>query len=340
MRCPSLSICIPTYNREIFLRESILGILNQINSTSRHYIEICISDNASTDGTEVLVAELKESTDIAIVYSKNDRNIGADLNFIQAVSLASGEYCWLMGSDDVAVMGSIEFLLDDIKSGCDVYLFNRIDCDINLRPLRKRWWINKNIKTTTFDLSNRSDFNRYANNANSIGALFSYLSSIVFKREKWRNIEIRPEFLGTSYIHVFVLCSFIKDGCRLKYIDSHMVYSRGDNDSFLEQGNNGIVNRIMLDINGYSMICNSIFQNSVNYSKAVLKILHAERPQFKTIAVLRLRSEDQDWPSICCKLRKAGYNAVVIWLIEIMRFLLPLTRAIFREVIYKSRLIQ
>ena len=337
MRQPAISICIPTFNRKNCLRETILGILSQVDSANRDYIEICISDNASTDGTELLVADLQKNAVVNIVYSKHQSNLGADLNFIKVVSLASGEYCWLMGSDDVAVPGSINSLLNEIKSRCDIYLINRIDCDIRLQPINKRWWLKPSVKTSVFNLSNSLEFGRYAHNANSTGALFSYLSSIIFKRQKWQEIEICPEFLKTSYVHVFVLCSFIKSGCLLKYIDSHLVNSRGGNDSFLKPDNDGVVNRIMLDINGYSMICEKLFQDSNEYSKGVLRILHAERPQLKTISVLRLRSKPQDWPGIAAKLREAGYQSAFIWLIQVLESILPFLQFIYRKVWVKTK---
>ncbi|EBH2219729.1 glycosyltransferase, partial [Salmonella enterica] len=45
-----ISFCIPTYNRKEYLEE----LLNSINNQEKFNldIEICISDNASTDGTE------------------------------------------------------------------------------------------------------------------------------------------------------------------------------------------------------------------------------------------------------------------------------------------------
>lgn len=48
---PLLSICIPTYNRSTYLRESIESIIHQSEFISGD-VEIVISDNASTDNTE------------------------------------------------------------------------------------------------------------------------------------------------------------------------------------------------------------------------------------------------------------------------------------------------
>ena len=52
-----LSICIPTYNREPFLRELLNSIVEQANPTD---VQIAISDNASSDKTKELVDEFKK----------------------------------------------------------------------------------------------------------------------------------------------------------------------------------------------------------------------------------------------------------------------------------------
>ncbi|HHC1975330.1 TPA: glycosyltransferase family 2 protein, partial [Salmonella enterica] len=48
-----ISFCIPTYNRKEYLEE----LLNSINNQEKFNldIEICISDNASNDGTEEMI---------------------------------------------------------------------------------------------------------------------------------------------------------------------------------------------------------------------------------------------------------------------------------------------
>ena len=57
MKKKLLSICIPTYNRKVFLKENIDAILSQVTPGFEDLIELCISDNASDDGTLELLKE-------------------------------------------------------------------------------------------------------------------------------------------------------------------------------------------------------------------------------------------------------------------------------------------
>jgi len=319
METPRLSVCIPTYNRCKYLAETIASITSQVASADASKIEICISDNASTDGTDVLIQNLQGHTPVRIVYSRNDTNLGADANYLRAIELASGDYCWYMGSDDIAVPGSLARFLREIDEEHDIYLCNRIDCDIEMTFIRNRYWLDTSIRSEVFDFTEPAQFRRYAEHSKSVGALFGYLSSIVFKRKKWQAVTIDPVFMGTAYSHVYMLLSFMRTGCKLKYFSEHLVKSRGGNDSFWAPSNDGIIQRIMIDIDGYLLLAERLFSSSPVHFNGVLRILRAERPAVKTLSVLRLRTDENVWKQISKRFEKAGYSTLVIHLIGIMK---------------------
>ncbi|MEI6774123.1 MAG: glycosyltransferase family 2 protein [bacterium] len=70
---PLLSICIPTYNRQEYLKQCLDSIVNQ-KGFDTEKIEIVISDNASPDKTNLLVKEYQKKYK-NITYSRNDQNI-------------------------------------------------------------------------------------------------------------------------------------------------------------------------------------------------------------------------------------------------------------------------
>ena len=70
-----LTIAIPTYNRKDLLERCLNSIIPQMDKD----IEIFISDNASSDGTEEMVREKFNYPFIR--YRKNEENIGSDRNF-------------------------------------------------------------------------------------------------------------------------------------------------------------------------------------------------------------------------------------------------------------------
>src|SRR5262245_29387757 len=80
---PRLSVGVPVYNGEAFLRETLESILAQ----SFGGFELIISDNASTDGTQAIAREFA-SRDSRVRYHRNEKNLGLARNYNILFSLS------------------------------------------------------------------------------------------------------------------------------------------------------------------------------------------------------------------------------------------------------------
>jgi len=249
MNKPFLSVCIPTYNRAKFIDEAIESVVTQITDDIKDKVELCISDNASTDNTEEIVDKWSKQSPIPIVYHKNEENLGADKNYLKVVEIANGDYCWFLGSDDKIVEGAISLLhkyltLNDISIliGC------RYICSINMNILDKSYCPSK-----AKDIL----YNNYYDSLLDTSNYFGYLSVLIFKRELWNQIKIYDNFIGSQFIHVFMLYELIKHYPLLLHINHPIVYYRKDNDSFLVEL--GEFNRAKINIYDYTKIVEHVF---------------------------------------------------------------------------------
>jgi glycosyltransferase involved in cell wall biosynthesis len=95
-RPPRLSIGLPVYNGERYLRFALDSLMNQ----SYRDFELIISDNASTDSTK-LICQQYAGRDTRIRYHRNQENIGAAANFNQVFEMARGELFKWAAADDV-----------------------------------------------------------------------------------------------------------------------------------------------------------------------------------------------------------------------------------------------
>jgi len=316
-----LSICIPTYNRSLFLEEAIVSIVEQITSDIVTLVELCISDNASTDNTEEMVRKWQAEVPFSLIYHRNEENLGADLNYLKVIELANGDYCWYLGSDDRIKFGAIAKILKELKGHCDIYLCNRTECDIDMRPVNDRHWLADDIKSMTYNLSCRDELLDYFDNSMSLGAVFSYLSSIIFIRVKWDRVKYVNEFTGSCYAHVFMLFSFLPFGLKLKYISDSYVYCRTGNDFF---GQEGGVRRLMIDIDGYSAIARHFFSHDRELLQKLLSIKLHEIDN-KTIAIVKFKACPADWGKFNDFFMMSGGNKLRIVIIEwLVTFLRPL----------------
>ncbi|MDF2472487.1 MAG: glycosyltransferase [Anaerocolumna sp.] len=297
-----LSICIPTYNRALFLPQAIESIISQATDE----VEIIICDNASTDNTAELIAAYKETFE-NLVYFRWGKNMGYDVNMLKAIELARGKYCWILGSDDAIKDSSISIILDEIKNDYDIYIFNRTECNIELQPMQDRCWLSNN-ESLEYNLNNKKEFIAYLNSATSLGAIFSYISTNVFRKEIWSAIKCEAPFVGSEYSHVYMWLSFSHQTCLLKYINKPLVMCRMGNDDLVKQGN--VIKRFLLDIDGYLLMAESIFTD-LDVQQAFLNVMQREHPWINILHIRRI-AETEEWMDIEPKLIRYGYNQNIL----------------------------
>jgi glycosyltransferase involved in cell wall biosynthesis len=106
---PLVSICVPTYNNEEHIADTLTSILQQ---TYRH-LEIIISDDASTDRTLEIVSSL---ADERVVVIRNHRNIGAPANWFGSLQHATGKYVKIVCADDLLDPQCVERQVEVLES--------------------------------------------------------------------------------------------------------------------------------------------------------------------------------------------------------------------------------
>ncbi|MFS8084622.1 MAG: glycosyltransferase family 2 protein, partial [Acidobacteriota bacterium] len=93
---PFISIGLPVYNGEPFLRQTLDSLLAQDCES----FELIISDNCSVDGTAEICQEY-QARDQRIRYSRNPANLGAIKNFNRAFELSRGTFFVWAGAHDL-----------------------------------------------------------------------------------------------------------------------------------------------------------------------------------------------------------------------------------------------
>src|SRR5208283_3845450 len=89
-----VSVIIPVYNAERYLRECLDSVVNQ----SLHEIEIICVNDGSTDGSLAILDGYEENDKRFKVISKSDEGQAIARNL--ALTLVSGEYVVFVDSDD------------------------------------------------------------------------------------------------------------------------------------------------------------------------------------------------------------------------------------------------
>lgn len=98
MSYPLISICIPTYNREDYIEQTIESALSQ----DYEFIEVIISDNCSSDNTQQVIS--KFLSDERVKYFKNDMNIGMVNNWNVILNRRlNGDWFMILSDDDYLI---------------------------------------------------------------------------------------------------------------------------------------------------------------------------------------------------------------------------------------------
>ena len=134
---PRISIGLPVYNGEKYLRETLDGLLAQ----SFRDFELIIADNASTDGTEEICRSYA-AADSRIRYHRNPENLGAGPNYNLVVGMARGEFFKWSAHDDLCAPSFLERCLQALDADPGAVLayteFVDIDESGGLLPARRK----------------------------------------------------------------------------------------------------------------------------------------------------------------------------------------------------------
>jgi glycosyltransferase involved in cell wall biosynthesis len=129
-KLPLVSIGIPTYNRaDSYLAESLTSAIKQTYEN----IEVIVSDNCSTDNTEMVV---KSFNDKRIRYFRQKENIGGPNNSAFCLHQAKGFYFLQLHDDNLIDNDFIEVCLKSVNYSCDIGVIRTgvrwIDSDGNI----------------------------------------------------------------------------------------------------------------------------------------------------------------------------------------------------------------
>ena len=109
-----LSICIPAYNRSVWLERALRSIVANI-CENKQYIEVIISDDSNSDECRVIASKVLESVNIQYKYVHNQSRLGMAANWNNSIKLALGKYVLILHDDDFLVNGAIDTIIDVIQ---------------------------------------------------------------------------------------------------------------------------------------------------------------------------------------------------------------------------------
>lgn len=197
-----ISIGIPTYNGAFRIKDTLDSIFAQLTPEVSPFLEVIVSDNASTDETSAVVDSYIKIFPCAVSYYKNEVNIGYDRNVNELFRHAVGEYVWLLADDDVVKLGAISQVLTllFLHKTLKVVQLNFQSYDREMTKI-----VHEVYMPNDFLCQNAESFL-----SNSAGR-YGQVSTLIFSRLAWNSAGVEEAF-GSNYIHIFALLKVLQAG--------------------------------------------------------------------------------------------------------------------------------
>jgi len=200
---PLVTIAIPTYNRAEYLAQALESAIKQTYQN----IEIIVSDNCSTDNTEIVV---KKFNDPRVRYFKQKENMGPDPNWNFCLQQAKGIFFVLLQDDDAIDNQFVDVCMKAANYSTDIGIIRtgtrEIDSDGTVLGERKN--LARGLSTEEFILAFLSC------------KLTMYLCGSLFNTKNLKEIcDSYAILAGTQYRHWEDVYAEIQLAARFRRID-------------------------------------------------------------------------------------------------------------------------
>ena len=203
-----LSICIPTYNGEKYIKYNIDIIIKQIIEYNFNDVEVLVSDNCSTDSIPQIMSEYTKKYPNIIRYSRNNENLGFDGNIMKLCELADGKFIHLFGDDDYYAPSGLKRLHDVLKNKDELsicVLSNYYHRNDNYNEIVSR----KGLQNE-FYIKDRQYINDSDNFIIDIEDRAWPNTNLVFRKEYYNQIPDLQQFFKKDWIHFYILLYIAK----------------------------------------------------------------------------------------------------------------------------------
>jgi abequosyltransferase len=209
---PLLTLAIPTFNRAEQLAQLLSVLEAQLRELPLAFsrengplVEILVSNNASSDATEQVVAGAQANFATLPVHHlftpfHQTENIGADANFAFCYRQAQGTFLWICGDDDLLAPGALSMVMghlqnhDGTPAEIDLLYATSYAFRGDYLGERQRDPFNRRFHTVT----SPHDF------AMIVNIMFTFISGIIVNKARLETLphEAPETFIGTNLVQL------------------------------------------------------------------------------------------------------------------------------------------
>lgn len=213
---PEISIVLPVYNGERFLRQTLDSIFNQ---TYQDFELICV-DDGSTDQTSQILQDYAKKFPHK-VHVITERNAGPGVARNNGIKVAKGKYLAMLDADDLYESGFLDLMharITDHQSDIVVCRSNKYITDEN-RYVATDWTINQEL------LPRQQPFAGAEIKQNVFEAFIGWSWDKLYRTEFVRKNQLHFQDLRSSEDALFVFMSIVR-AKRISTVNQILVHHR------------------------------------------------------------------------------------------------------------------
>lgn len=199
-----VSICVPTFNRSEYLKNSLTSIVEQDGFNER--CEIVISDNHSTDNTQFIVAEFLSKFE-NIRYYRNESNIGAEKNFLRLLSLGQGKYLKLHNDRACFYENKLNELIKYLENVDHSVIF----------------LLNENTKYKNKGIIECNNFDEFVQ---IVSYWSTWMCGIILSNKEYKYLENKDRAIGSNLIQTDIMLRMLENCSSSSIINEKLLYEQ------------------------------------------------------------------------------------------------------------------
>ena len=209
---PLLSVIMPVYNGERFLRQAVDSILSQ---TFKDF-ELIIINDGSSDSTEDIILSYKDKR---IRYVKNEKNLRLIKTLNKGLGLASGQFVSRMDADDVAHPLLFEKQIEAFNLDKSIDIVNISTYELCEDGTKYR----KSLRVLNYQTETLKYVEIFENQITHPG--------IMVKADKIKHYKYKDDGSVVNFEDVDLWIRMLCDGCKCVTLEDRLLFYRINNSS-------------------------------------------------------------------------------------------------------------
>lgn len=219
-----VSIIVPNFNHENYLKDRLESIFNQ---TYKNY-EIILLDDCSADNSRIILEEFSTHPKVAHYVINQENSGNTFLQWKRGLLLCKGEFVWIAESDDYSETDFIELLVRQMLNSKNISIAFCQSKKINAQGKVTGSWSQHTDEFNSIDFKNSFSMNgiKFIKNYLIFKNVIPNASAVIFRKKCIKDFKIFEEVSKLKYNGDWLFYFYLLLDNNIVFINQELNYHR------------------------------------------------------------------------------------------------------------------